>query len=125
MCEALAGGGGRAPSQPATGWGHKRFPKRKGDWCFGKTICIMCALGTYTDSRNVYIRLNIPQAIGGVCFLLCIKIIFKKICWIPFCHSVRNILMVCCCFNRKCSMHLEVLPNQVLPTHILGTICVM
>lgn len=36
MCEALAGCGGRAPSQSATGWGHKRFLKKKGDWCFGK-----------------------------------------------------------------------------------------
>lgn len=75
MCEALAGSGGRAPSQPATGWGHKRFLMKKGDWCFGKTICIMCALGTCTDWRDVYVLLNIPQEICGVCFLLCIKII--------------------------------------------------
>jgi hypothetical protein len=72
-----AGNAGHAPSQPATGWGHKRFPKEKRE-IGGKTICIMYAPGTEKGWRNVC-YLNIPK---------------ESCCFPPFAQYLKNVWLV-------------------------------
>lgn len=83
-----AGGGGRAPSKLATGWGHKAFLRKAGDWCCGETICIIYASGTEKCWRNVYC-LNIAK---DSCWFLPICCVFLKC--LPFrslfCYSIKE-----------------------------------